>query len=138
MIIGFIIDPIDPNFQHNTPRHIYFDRFRDIKKVKITLIIVKYSPKELLDSELPAYLMCLVLIWAHKIMLVAHCPTFFRAILNNNEGYILYFVFMLLIPQNIYGLEYWVEKWLDRCINKDNNHILFLVIQKKYIFPPPY
>ena len=52
MIIGFIIDSIDPNFLHNTARHIYFE-VTVLSKQNIWYN-TNYSPKKwLMDSELP-------------------------------------------------------------------------------------
>ena len=31
-----------------------------------------------------------------------------------------------------------LKSGLDRCINKDNNHILLLVVQQTFISHPPY
>ena len=51
MIIGFIIDPIDPNFQHNTPRHIYFEGSSTSKQNII--YNTHFCHKKVLDCELP-------------------------------------------------------------------------------------
>ena len=52
LIIGFIIDPIDPNFLHNTARHIYFEI--TVTSKQIIIYNTYYSPKKvIMDCELP-------------------------------------------------------------------------------------
>ena len=54
MIMIFVYAPIQPIFQHNTPRHIYFRDYQHKNKIlNIFLIIIQYIPKEMLDSVLP-------------------------------------------------------------------------------------
>lgn len=52
MITGSIIDPINPDFLQNTPRHIYFEESSTSKQN--IWYNTYFSPKKVLESELPA------------------------------------------------------------------------------------